>query len=356
MASDVTLLIGRDDGLFSLISENGGRDWSPNAVQLPGIEVHVVKAALDGTVYLGTRGHGLFRRRPGSSEWEAIETPLAARKIRSIAPVGDQVIIGTEAGLGESASPVGVFRWSHMSGWEPLGDVRECSGSPDWSYPVPTEGVHARWVAVDPHHTDCVYAAIQVGGIAITDDGGETWTDRRDLDSLDVHMVEPHPSRPGVVYAGAGGRASGFYRSKDSGDTWEVLAPECGTFVVQFALHPTDANRIYLGAARGHARDWIRADTGRGRGEIFRSDDAGDTWRKLGVGLPEFMESRIHALHIDPENPDTLYFGGGLPAAQQNAGTARDAGVYQSLDGGESWRQIMPMEKGEPLALLTVWR
>ena len=227
MDRDVTLLIGRDEGLFSLTSKDGGLDWSPSEIQLPDTEVHVIKAAPDGTVYLGTRGHGLFRSKSGMHGWEAIETPAAAARIRSIVPAGDHLIIGTEAGLGEGASPVGVFAWSQKSGWEPLGDLRTCSGSGAWSYPVPTEGVHARWVSVDPRRQERVYAAIQAGGIAITDDNGETWTDRRDLDSLDVHMIEPHPSRPGVVYAGAGGRASGFYRSKDFGDTWEVLAPDC---------------------------------------------------------------------------------------------------------------------------------
>jgi photosystem II stability/assembly factor-like uncharacterized protein len=195
---------------------------------------------------------------------------------------------------------------------------------------------------------------MQVGGIAVSTDGGESWTDRRELDSLDVHMVEPHRTQPGLLYAGAGGRTSGFYRSTDNGTTWEVLAQDCGSFVNQFAQHPTDPHCIYLGAARGHAQDWAKPETGRGRGEIFRSDDGGQNWRKLGGGLPEMMESRINVLYIDPEEPNQLYMGGGLPAAARNPGIARDAGVYQSLDEGESWRQLMPLDKGEPLALLTV--
>lgn len=355
MAHDVTLLIGRDEGLFSMRSSDGGKTWEAADAALPDVEAHVIKSAPDGTVYLGTRGHGLFRAKPGLRDWEPIETPPAAQKIRSICALADRLIVGTEAALDPKGAEVSVFEWSSRNGWRRLGNLLECSGSAEWFYPVPTEGVHARWVSVDRRNEERIYAAMQVGGIAISNDGGESWSDRRNLDSLDVHMVEPHPTRPGLVYAGAGGRTSGFYRSNDGGDSWDVLAEGCGSFVVQFAQHPTNPDRIYLGAARGHAQDWNRAETGRGKGEIFRSDDGGETWRKLGGGLPNLMESRINALYIDRMDPSTIYFGGGLPAAQRNPGIARDAGVYQSLDEGENWRQLMPLEKGEPLALLTVW-
>ena len=355
MAREVNLLIGRDEGLFSMRSSDGGQTWEPADIVLADVESHVIKSATDGTVYLGTRGHGLFRAKPGLREWEQIETPADAQKIRSICPVGDRLVVGTEAGVGGNGPAVNVFDWSPRGGWRQLGDLSACSGSSEWSYPVPTEGVHARWVSVDPHNEDRIYAAMQVGGIAVSTDGGESWTDRRDLDSLDVHMVEPHRTQPDLVYAGAGGKTSGFYRSKDGSDTWDVLATNCGSFVIQFAQHPTDPKCIYLGAARGHAQDWGRAETGRGKGEIFRSDDGGESWRKLGGGLPELMESRINALYIDREEPSTIYFGGGLPAAQRNPGIASDAGVYQSLDAGENWRQLMALDKGEPLALNTVW-
>ncbi len=354
MARDVTLLIGRDEGLFRMQSSDGGATWGTPEVVLADVESHVIKRTNSGAVYLGTRGHGLFRAKAGLQEWTPIETPAAAMKIRSICPVGDRLVIGIEAGLGDASPAVGIHEWTEKGGWRQLGDVTACSGSKEWFYPVPTEGVHARWVSVDPRNEDRIFAAMQVGSIAISNDGGESWTDRRELDSPDVHMVEPNHTHPGVVYAGAGGNTSGFYRSKDNGETWESLAQDCGTFVVQFALHPTDPDCIYLGAARGHARDWNRPDTGRGRGEIFRSNDGGDTWRKLGGGLPELMESRINAIHIDAAEPTSIYFGGGLPAGQQNPGIARDAGVYQSLDAGENWRQIMPMGKGEPLALLAI--
>jgi photosystem II stability/assembly factor-like uncharacterized protein len=201
-----------------------------------------------------------------------------------------------------------------------------------------------------------MYAAVQVGGIAVSTDHGETWTDRRDLDSLDVHMVQPHPVEPGLLYAGAGGRTSGFYRSRDGGETWEVLARECGSFVLEFALHPTNPSTIYLGAAQGHAREWRDASVGRARGEVFRSDDGGESWRKLADGLPDLLESRVSTLFVDPEDPNAVYFGAGLPTSARIPGEVHDAGVYQSLDGGESWRQIMPLQLGEPMCLATVWK
>lgn len=355
MAREVELLVGREDGLFSLKSTDGGHTWGPTEVLIPAVEIHAAQGTAGGTVYVGTRGHGLFRREAGLRKWEPIETPPAAQRVRSLCTTEHRLIVGTEAGSGPGAAPVGIFEWSEKAGWQPLGDLTTCSGSREWFYPAPSEEVHLRWVSVDPQNPERIYTAIQVGGIGISPDNGETWSDRRDLDSLDVHMVVPHPTDAGVVYAGAGGRSSGFYRSRDAGDTWEVLAPDCGPFVVQFALHPTHPSRIYLGTARGHVRDWATPGGGGAHGEAFRSDDGGETWRKLAHGLPEFMESRINVVFVDPEEPDSVYFGGGLPSGAAVPGIAADAGVYQSLDGGESWRQIMTLDKGEPLTLWTAW-
>lgn len=344
MPDELRLLIGTEEGLLALSSRDGGKTWSAPERLLAEVEAHALRAGPDGAVYLGTRGHGLFRSIGELRSWEQIETPETARKVRSLCLDGDRLLVGTEAG----PAPVGVYAWSAASGWEAVGDLTTCPGAGEWFYPAPFEDVHIRHVSVDPHQPGRIYAAVQVGGVGISPDNGDSWYDRRNLD-VDVHMVEPHPVHPGVLYAGSGGSGSGLYRSSDYGESWGGIAEGCGNFVVQFALDRRDPDRLYLGTARGRVPDW--ANPGGAKGEMFRSEDGGTHWLKLAGGLPEFLESRVNVVLVDHDEPNNVYFGGGLPSGSRNPGIARDAGVYHSPDRGETWRQIFSLDHGEPLAL-----
>lgn len=349
MAETQELLIGTEDGLVSLSSKDGGASWSDPEMLMPDTEAHALRAGPNGTVFLGTRGKGLFRGTGDLRRWESLDTPPAALKARSLCWVDDHLLVGTEAGE-HNDPPVGVFSWSERAGWKAMGEITTCPGSSEWFYPAPFEEVHVRWLSVDPHQAGRLYAAVQVGGVGISPDEGRTWYDKRNLD-VDTHMVEPSPGHAGTVYAGAGG---GFFRSRDYGESWEQLAEEAGPFVVQFALDPSESDVLYLGTARGHVMDWPKPP--KAQGELFRSEDGGDSWRKLGGGLPERMESRINVMYVDPVAPEHVFMGGGLPSGARNPGIAADAGVYHSPDRGATWHQIFSLDKGEPLAVCCVHR
>jgi len=330
--SELAVLAGSDEGLFIMRSNDEGKSWkSPERAPLPEVEVAAIRRAPDGAVYVGTRGNGLFRSRDGLRHWEQVDTPPALHKLRSLAIDAERFLAGNEAGPG----PVAIFEWEAGQQWRQLGDLAQCSGASAWFYPVETEGVHIRHLARDPHKPERLYAAVQVGGVAVSADGGESWTDRRNLD-CDVHMVEADPNRPGVLYAGSGG--GGLYKSADYGDTWECISEGCGQFVVQFAMDPRDTQRLYLGTARGGVRAW-RTDPAGARGEMWRSEDGGASWHKLRGGLPEFMRSRVNAVYVDPEEPDHVFFSGGHTKGEP------DSGVHFSPDGGETWRSIAPIDE-----------
>jgi photosystem II stability/assembly factor-like uncharacterized protein len=325
MGTRIRLLVGNLDGLSVSTSPDGGKSWSTPEPQLAGVHVCAVAAADNGTVFVGSRGHGLLQSTGDLTVWQPVETPDAAQNIRSLRTVGDKLLVGTE--------PAAVFEYApRTSVWSAMGDLWECPGATDWFYPVPTEKVHTRYLAVDPTRPERLYAAMQVGGVAISPDGGETWSDRRNLD-LDVHMIEPHPTQAGVLFAGTGG--DGLFRSADYGETWTKVSEPCGNFVVQFALTPGAPERIYLGTGQGHPPAWTRPDGA--RGEIYRSVDEGQSWTKLSGGLPDSLHSRISALWVDPHSPDLVFVGAGLTF--QNLNPA-DSGVYASTDGGESWRKL----------------
>jgi photosystem II stability/assembly factor-like uncharacterized protein len=329
--TETTLIVGSELGLYLLRSQDGGKSWGSLEEAIPDVEVAEVKAAPDGTVYVGTRGRGILRSRGDLQSWEQVETPTTMQKVRSISITPDRFLAGTEA----VPSAAAVFEWEDQEQWRQLGDLAECSASSEWRYPRSDVGVHVRHLSRDPNLTDRIYAAVQVGGVAISPDGGSTWYDRRNLD-LDVHMIEPDPTRPGVVYAGSGG--GGMYRSTDYGESWECISEGCGKFVVQFALDPSNNDRFYLGTGRAGAQG--------GRGEVWRTDDAGSSWKKLRGGLPEELGCRIGSMHLDPESPDDVFFSCDLPRG------GPDSGVYHSPDRGETWRRIADLP--QTVALLSV--
>jgi photosystem II stability/assembly factor-like uncharacterized protein len=329
---NVQLLAGDDTGLALLQSGDGGATWSAPECVLDDAEVATL-ASENGVVYVGTRGRGLLRSTGSLRDWEPVEVPPALQNVRCISTRGGRFLVGTE--------PAGVYEWIDRQRWQPVGDVWSIAGSSEWFYPVPTEAVHVRHIAVEPDDPQTIYSAIQVGGVAISRNNGRSWTDRRNLD-LDVHMVEPDPMQRGRLYAGSGG--GGLYESVDGGESWTCISEACGNFVVQFAIAPSEPNRVYLGTAKGHPPAWVNA--GGARGEMFRSDDRGHTWNKLSGGLPAQMESRVNAVAVDPANSDRVFFGGGL--AYKGA-VAADGGVYGSQDGGHSWRKLLSAR--ETLAL-----
>ena len=337
MSDEMSLLIGEEHGVLRLSSRDGGRTWSGPEPVLPNVEAHTVRGAPDGTVYAGTRGDGLFRSNDGGRDWEQVETPPELRNVRSLFISGDRFLVGTE--------PAGVYEWADGKRWLPVGDVQSCAGASEWWYPVQGMDHHIRHLSIDPRHPERIFAAVQVGGVAITPDNGDSWIDRRNLD-LDVHMVEPHPTRAGTVYAGTGGK--GLFRSVDDGETWEIISHGCGNFVVEFALDPRDPARIYLGTGRGGVREWRENPAVGARGEVFRSDDGGQSWRKLRGGLPEQMQSRIDTLIVDAAEPSNVFIGAG--GGRRNG--AQDGGIFHSSDRGESWNKIASVD--DPLALCCV--
>jgi len=340
MGDELRLLAGSDVGLFDLRSRDGGETWERPEPLLSDMEVSAIAQAPDGSVYVGTRFKGMFHSPDGLDGWEHIETPAGLEHVRSFNIAPDRFLAGNEAG----AEPVGVFEWEDKKRWRRLGDMTAtCSGSAEWFYPVATEGVHIRHLTRDPHKPDRIYAAMQVGGVAISPDGGESWYDRTNLD-CDVHMVQANPAEPGVVYAGSGG--GGLYRSADWGENWECVSEGCGHFVVQFAIDPKDPRRLYLGTAQGGVRSWRENPEIGARGQVFRSDDGGDSWRKLGGGLPELMRSRVNAMVVDPEDPRNVFFTGGHTKGLP------ESGVHYSGDYGETWRSIADID--EVIALCRV--
>ncbi len=117
-----------------------------------------------------------------------------------------------------------------------------------------------------------------------------------------------------TLYVGTVGE--GLWRSKDLGESYERLSN--GLFIEAdvraIVVHPSDRKTLYAGTNCG----------------IYKSEDAGQSWRLLnagfGSGWPRTTDQEVWSLAIVPEKPDVV-FAGVCPAA-----------IYRSIDAGETWR------------------
>ena len=139
-------------------------------------------------------------------------------------------------------------------------------------------------------------------GIYKSIDGGKAFTHMGLKSTHSISKIITHPSNPDIVYAAAGGHLWGYtgdrglFKTTDGGKTWNKLTnglPDDGkTGAIDMVMDPTDENVLYVGFWQRLRRPY-RFDSGGPNGGLFKTTDAGKTWRKLTVGLPEGDTGRI---------------------------------------------------------------
>jgi photosystem II stability/assembly factor-like uncharacterized protein len=175
-------------------------------------------------------------------------------------------------------------------------------------------------------------------GVYKSTDGAQSWSFVGLRDVGQIGAVEIHPSDPNLVYVAAIGHAfgrnkeRGVYRTRDGGANWEkVLFVADSIGAVDLELNPADPREIYAAMWRGERKPWTvisgaRAESGVG---IYKSTDAGNTWRKVTNGLPGGLVGKID-LAVSPADPNRIYALVEAPDPEE--------GVYRSDDRGETWR------------------
>jgi len=143
-----------------------------------------------------------------------------------------------------------------------------------------------------------------------------------------VVAVTGVPSQPNVYYFG--GVGGGVWKTTDGGGTWQPISD--GQFktssVGAIAVADSDPNTIYAGMGES----CVRGNASNGDG-VYKSVDGGKTWRNVGL-----QDSQtIGAVRVHPKNPDIVY----VAALGHLWGPNEMRGVYRSLDGGGTWKQVL---------------
>jgi hypothetical protein len=201
-------------------------------------------------------------------------------------------------------------------------------------------------LALDPANPEVVWVGtgenvsgrhVGIGdGVYKSLNGGRTWTNIGLARSEHIGRILVDPRDPRVVYAAAegplwsSGGDRGLYKTADGGRTWTLsLAISADTGVTSAEFDPGNPDILY--AAAYQRRRSVAAFMGGGpESGIYKSEDAGRTWRKLTVGLPKGDVGKI-GLAVSPLDPRVVY-------ATVEAGPD-EKGFYRSADRGESWEK-----------------
>ncbi len=148
-----------------------------------------------------------------------------------------------------------------------------------------------------------------------------------------VTAVAGHPAQPNTFYLGATG--GGVWRTTDAGTTWRNITDGYLTAntIGAIAVAPSDPNLIYVGTGEAPIRG-VAAASGDG---LYKSTDGGKAWQKVG-----FADGKqISRVVINPTNPNIV-----LVAVQGDPwGPSDTRGVYRSDDGGATWTRTLFVDR-----------
>lgn len=285
-----TVLAGTDDGIHALGAEPRVT-LEGRAIGALASGQRALFAVADGTEIMAS---------DGGAPWSALAS-LPSGEARCLLPTPDGLLAGTtEAHLVRLADG----SLESVDGFESI-PGRDGWYTP-WGGPPATRSLSAGAAGE-------LYANVHVGGIPRSDDAGASWRPTIDID-VDVHEVRSPTDRPGLVLAATG--AGGLATSRDSGETWELASDGlAGIYARAVAL----AGDVVLltasdGPRGGHAAVYRRLLHASGSFEHSRT------------GLPEWFDDNIDTACLDA--------AGAAAAFGTRAGD-----VYVSQDAGESWEQ-----------------
>ncbi len=220
--------------------------------------------------------------------------------------------------------------------WQELPGLRGHGTGPKWQ--PGAGGMCLHTIILDPSNPQRMYIAISAAGAFRTDDGGKNWKPiNRGLKSQYipdpnaevghcVHHIAMNPKRPGVLFMQ---KHWDVMRSDDAGDNWKEVSGNLPTdfgFVID--VHSHEPETIYVVPIKSDSEHFVHE----GKLRVYRSRSGGNEWEALTKGLPQkdcYVNVLRDAMAVDTLDKCGVYFG------------TTGGQVYASNDAGDSWNPIV---------------
>jgi photosystem II stability/assembly factor-like uncharacterized protein len=289
--------------------------------------------------YFGAVGGGVWKTTDGGTTWAPVsDGAFRASSVGALA-VSESNPDVVYAGMGETC-----LRGNIMQG---DGVYKSTDAGKTWTHVGLAETQAISKIRVDPRNPDVVWVAAfghpygrnPERGVYKSTDGGKSW--RRVLyrdDRSGAIDLSLDPKNPDVLYAAlweasrtswqmtSGGPGSGLFTSRDGGEHWSEITRNPGLPAgvvgrIGVAVSPVDGNRV-----------WAIVENA--NGGVFRSDDAGATWKKTNDER-KLRQRAFYYTHIaaDPQNRDRVY--------------VMNVSFFRSDDGGARFDSTLSVPHGD---------
>jgi photosystem II stability/assembly factor-like uncharacterized protein len=189
-----------------------------------------------------------------------------------------------------------------------------------------------------------VLVASASGGVWKSTNAGTTWEPIFDqYGSASIGAVAIFPKNPDIIWVGTGeanvrnsvGWGDGMYKSTDGGQTFTRVGLEDSHHIARIITHPENPDIVYV-AAQGHLWGYT------GQRGLYKTTDGGETWLKLGNGLPDDGKTGCTDIKMDTTDPDVLYtaFWQRLRQPHRFDSGGPNGGLFKSTDGGQTWKKL----------------
>jgi hypothetical protein len=288
-----TILVATGSGCRAFTDAGEGQ------TELPGRRVGAVTRAVGEACLAVVDGQEIWRR-DARGAWSRVTT--TGISLQSITSVGGTIFAG---GMDEAA----MVRVSASGQAERLTGFDNVPGRSEWFGNGPPLGVRALTATADGA---AILAAVHVGGIPRSSDGGETWTATVPI-MFDVHEVCAHPSTANIAAAAA---AVGLCLSHDGGRNWNVIS-EGLEMTNSLAVAVLDEEVLFSIQDGPFAK----------RSQVWRWRIGGERVEQVRDGLPEWLDGKIDTAHITASCGRAAIVDGG-------------GNLWLSTAGSSGWKRV----------------
>src|SRR5918992_340110 len=326
------------DGLVLFERQENGK-WHESQRALRGQYISsIVFERTSDTMFAGAFFGSVHASSDGGKTWERRDNGIAVHDVYSLA----SNVVDGKVRVYAGTQPAHLFVSEDLGlHWSEIASLRSVPTVSQWSFPAPPHIAHTKFITFDPQDSKTIYACIEQGAFLKSTDDGASWKELNTVGLLadknrpvehfyDVHRCLIDPRDPQKIFVTGG---AGLYVTKTGGGSWERwTSPEWATDVYPdgFTWNPRNPDQMFVATAEHNPTTWRKAGPqARAEGKIYRSNDGGRNWQRLRGGLPDSLKHEFGALCLEEGNGNCAIFGG-----------TTGGEIFFSDDNGESWTLI----------------